>query len=310
MVTPHMAATATAVPGGEDAGLQHEATRRRDLAGLRPAGRGAQRRVGRLLVHGLSPGGSGPGKSPEQNRAEKEVRVSEGRAHAALVYDDEACVGWCQFGVPDELPRIKNRRAYLDGLNDLPDWRITCFFVDRGRRNRGVSSAALAGALEEIGRLGGGTVESYPDEVDGRSVSASFLHNGTLALFERQGSSGSAASARPAGWYARPSGDGGTRDSGRRRTRSRGDDMATITARQPSEPCARTTRWRIQHPLSPTTRRHRATSGLPRPRWGAARCARRRTHGSSPRSRRRGSRGRTTGCRRRSAGWDRTGRAR
>ena len=133
------------------------------------------------------PEGVGRGKSPEQNRAEKEVRVSAGRAHAALVYDDEACVGWCQFGVPDELPRIKNRRAYLDGLNDLPDWRITCFFVDRGRRNRGVSSAALAGALEEIGRLGGGTVESYPDEVDGRSVSASFLHNGTLALFERQG---------------------------------------------------------------------------------------------------------------------------
>jgi GNAT superfamily N-acetyltransferase len=129
----------------------------------------------------------GRGKSPEQNRAEKEVRVGEGRAHAALVYDGEACVGWCPFGVPDELPRIKNRRAYLDGLGDLPDWRTTCFFVDRGRRRRGVSSAALAGALEEIGRLGGGTVESYPDEVDGRSVSASFLHNGTVSLFERHG---------------------------------------------------------------------------------------------------------------------------
>jgi GNAT superfamily N-acetyltransferase len=133
------------------------------------------------------PEGVGREKSPEQNRVEKEVRVGEGRAHAALVYDGETCVGWCQFGVPDELPRIKNRRAYLDGLGDLPDWRITCFFVDRARRRRGVSSAALAGALAEIGRLGGGTVESYPDEVEGRSVSASFLHNGTVALFEHHG---------------------------------------------------------------------------------------------------------------------------
>jgi hypothetical protein len=72
-------------------------------------------------------------------------------------------------------------------LSDLPDWRITCFFVDRGRRHRGVSSAALGGALDEIDRLGGGMVESYPDAVDGRSVSGSFLHNGTLALFERHG---------------------------------------------------------------------------------------------------------------------------
>jgi GNAT superfamily N-acetyltransferase len=133
------------------------------------------------------PEGVGRGKSAAQNRAEKEVRVREGRAHAALVYDGARCVGWCQFGVPDELPRIKNRRAYLDGLDDLPDWRITCFFADRGHRRQGVASVALAGALEEMARLGGGTIESYPDEVDGRSLSASFLHNGTVAMFEQQG---------------------------------------------------------------------------------------------------------------------------
>jgi GNAT superfamily N-acetyltransferase len=96
-------------------------------------------------------------------------------------------VGWCQFGPTDELPRIKRRRAYLDGLTALPDWRITCFFVDRRHRRSGVASAALAGALEEIARLGGGTVESYPEDAEGRSVSASFLHNGTVSLFERHG---------------------------------------------------------------------------------------------------------------------------
>jgi hypothetical protein len=45
----------------------------------------------------------------------------------------------------------------------------------------------LKGALDEIARLGGGKVESYPEEVGGRSVSSSFLHNGTLAMFERYG---------------------------------------------------------------------------------------------------------------------------
>jgi GNAT superfamily N-acetyltransferase len=131
--------------------------------------------------------GAGRGKSAAQNRSEKEARVREDRAHAALVYDGATCVGWCQFGPTDELPRIKRRRAYLEGLGDLPDWRITCFFVDGKYRRKGVGSAALAGALAEIARRGGGIVESYPEDSADRSVSASFLHNGTLSLFERHG---------------------------------------------------------------------------------------------------------------------------
>ena len=122
-----------------------------------------------------------------QNRSDKEARVREGRAHAALVFDGETCVGWCQFGPTDELPRIKHQRAYRDGLTSLPDWRITCFFVDKAYRRKGVAAAALEGALEQIDRLGGGTVESYPEDAEGRSVSSSFLHNGTVAMFEQQG---------------------------------------------------------------------------------------------------------------------------
>jgi GNAT superfamily N-acetyltransferase len=94
---------------------------------------------------------------------------------------------WCQFGPPDELPRIKNHREYRDSRTVLPDWRITCFFTDKAYRRQGVTSAALDAALDQIARLGGGTVESYPEDVAGRSVSASFLHNATVSLFERHG---------------------------------------------------------------------------------------------------------------------------
>lgn len=136
---------------------------------------------------GFHPEGVGGTKTAAHNRSEKEARVRDGRAHAALVYEDEACVGWCQYGPTDELPRIKNRKAYLEGLTTLPDWRITCFFVAKSHRGRGVTAAALQGALQQIAARGGGTVESYPEDVEGRSVSASFLHNGTVAMFERQG---------------------------------------------------------------------------------------------------------------------------
>ena len=49
-----------------------------------------------------------------------------------------------------------------------------------------MATVALAGALDEITRLGGGTVESYPDDIGDRAW-ASFLHNGTVAMFEHLG---------------------------------------------------------------------------------------------------------------------------
>lgn len=127
------------------------------------------------------------GRSVAGNRADKEHRVRTGRAHAALVYDGAVCVGWCQFGAPAELPFIKHAKAYATGFAGLPDWRITCFFVGRGHRGLGVAAAALAGALDLIGGLGGGIVESYPEDTIGRKVSGSFLHNGTLAMFQAAG---------------------------------------------------------------------------------------------------------------------------
>jgi GNAT superfamily N-acetyltransferase len=133
------------------------------------------------------PEGLSRDKSPERNRSVKERRVREGGAPAALVHDGQDCVGWCHFGPPTELPRIKHRRAYEKDLGALPDWRITCFFVDRAHRRGGVAASALEGALQEIALLGGGSVEGYPEDTEDRSVSASFLYSGTVALFENQG---------------------------------------------------------------------------------------------------------------------------
>ncbi|MFO1328499.1 MAG: GNAT family N-acetyltransferase [Rubrivivax sp.] len=128
------------------------------------------------------------GAKPGPHRREaKACRVREGRAHAALVYDAARCVGWCQYGPTAELPRIKRRKACDAARQRDADWRITCFFVDREHRGRGVAATALQGALALIAQAGGGRVESYPEDAAGRRVSASFLHNGSLAMFERAG---------------------------------------------------------------------------------------------------------------------------
>ena len=96
------------------------------------------------------------------NRALKKRLVEEGRAHAALVFDGDQAIAWCQYGPPGELPNIYHRKQYEEELDRLPDYRITCLFVDKRYRRKGVTAVALHGALDLIAQAGGGEVEGYP----------------------------------------------------------------------------------------------------------------------------------------------------
>jgi len=121
-------------------------------------------------------------------RFRKERLVKQGQAHAALVFDGDLAVGWCQYGSPEELPGIHHRKDYDKGLEQLPDYRLTCIFVDKKYRHRGVATAALLGALDLIAKAGGGVVEGYPHDIpQGKKMSSQFLYNTTRTTYEKAG---------------------------------------------------------------------------------------------------------------------------
>lgn len=121
-----------------------------------------------------------------QNRRDHRALVRRGDAHGILVYDGDAVVGWCQFGRAVQLPRIDQGRKYRQlraRLARAADWRITCFFVDRPYRRRGISTVALHAALNAIRRRGGGIVEAYP--TTNRQAVAMWF--GTVGMFHGEG---------------------------------------------------------------------------------------------------------------------------
>lgn len=137
---------------------------------------------------GFHPEGVGNGRTSSQNRDAKRAHVRKGTVHQVLVYDGDECVGWCQYGSPAELPTIKNPKAYNAELTDLPDWRISCIFTDKGHRRAGVARAAVTAALAAIKEAGGGLVEAYPEQVEGREPQrGSYLHTGSENLYEEFG---------------------------------------------------------------------------------------------------------------------------
>jgi hypothetical protein len=123
--------------------------------------------------------------SAENNRALKQQLVNEGRAHAALVFDGDEAVAWCEYCTPAELPNIYHRKEYEAELDTMPDYRITCLFVDKKYRRQALTAVALRGAVDLIAQAGGGVVEGYPHDTEGKKVSV--LYNGTRSLFEQAG---------------------------------------------------------------------------------------------------------------------------
>jgi len=137
---------------------------------------------------GFHPEGVGGDRTAAQNCEAKREHVRTGTVHQILVYAGDACVGWCQYGPPAEVSTIKNPKAYHQGLGELPDWRIGCIFTGKGHRREGVARAAVSAALEAIKEAGGGVVEAYPEQVDGREPQrGAYFHTGPENLFEELG---------------------------------------------------------------------------------------------------------------------------
>ena len=122
------------------------------------------------------------------NREFKRRLVEEDRAHAALVFDGDVAIAWAEYGPVAELPNIHHRKDWEQGVVRMPDYRITCLFVDRRYRRKGVAMVAVRGALALIAAAGGGLVESYPHDLPpGKKTSASFLYNATRSMYEQLG---------------------------------------------------------------------------------------------------------------------------
>ena len=123
--------------------------------------------------------------------AAKEERVRTDRAHAALVFDNVGrAQGWCQCGGPERAaPGSSTARVYEQDAPPLPDWRITCFYVDTHHRGQGIARAALewrAGADRPVAAAAWSR-RSQRSPTGRRRRTAGSCYSATVELFEDHG---------------------------------------------------------------------------------------------------------------------------
>lgn len=113
--------------------------------------------------------------------------VWKGAVPGIIAFDGDVPVGWCAFAPRSEYIRLENSRI-LKPVDDREVWSVSCFFIDKGYRGKGVASSLLKAAVEEARKMGARTIEGYPVEPrDGKRYPAAFAWHGVPAIFDRAG---------------------------------------------------------------------------------------------------------------------------
>lgn len=113
-------------------------------------------------------------------------RVARGSPPPGLLaYSGGDCIGWCALAPRSEYP-VLDRSPNLGPVDDAPVWSITCFFIKRGWRRKGVTGALVRGAIEAARAAGAPMLEAYPWDPHGAKSSGT-VFTGLASTFERLG---------------------------------------------------------------------------------------------------------------------------
>jgi GNAT superfamily N-acetyltransferase len=111
--------------------------------------------------------------------------VDSGVATGLLAYLHGDIVGWIAVEPRDSYPRLAHSRI-LQPVDDQTVWSVTCFFVAKKFRRKGITVELLKAAVEHVRKQGGKIVEGYPIETQ-KDMPAPFIYTGAASAFEQAG---------------------------------------------------------------------------------------------------------------------------
>ena len=119
-------------------------------------------------------------RSREENRAAFREVVKRGPPPGLLAFDGDMAVGWCQLTPRDALPWL-DRTWRLKRVDDVPVWSLSCLYVRKGYRRRGVASALIAAAVKAAQSAKAPALEAYPLDAELTPSSTSTGYASTFA---------------------------------------------------------------------------------------------------------------------------------
>lgn len=122
----------------------------------------------------------------EPNRQAMQAIVQSGAIPGIIAYIDGLPAGWCSIAPRDAFPSLDRSRT-LKRVDDTPVWSITCLFVTKQHRRKGVMLALIDAAVAFARERGATTVEAYPVVPKSDRMPPVFAWTGIASAFERCG---------------------------------------------------------------------------------------------------------------------------
>jgi len=125
------------------------------------------------------------GKGAGNKRAFKRL-VAGGARPGVVAYLGREPIGWCAVAPRSEYSYLDRSRV-LAPVDDAPVWSISCLFVAKAHRRRGVSTRLLRAAAEMAIARGARIVEGYPQAPFAAKTPDAFVWTGTPSAFLKAG---------------------------------------------------------------------------------------------------------------------------
>ena len=132
----------------------------------------------------------------EGNKKEMKRLVEKGEQIGIIGYIDKEPVGWCAVAPRKNFIRLENSRV-LAPLDSEPVWSISCFFIAKPYRRKGLSTELLKEVIKFCCKLNKTkshssgekikALEGYPIVPYNTNIPAAFAWTGIPSAFEKAG---------------------------------------------------------------------------------------------------------------------------
>jgi len=123
-------------------------------------------------------------KGEGNKKAMKEL--TKKAAPGILAYTDEKAVGWCAIAPRREYIRLETSRI-LKAVDDKEVWSVSCFFIHKRYRQKGLSTQLLKSAVDFAVLNGATIVEGYPIDKGKNKMPDVFAWTGFSSIFIKAG---------------------------------------------------------------------------------------------------------------------------
>lgn len=130
------------------------------------------------------------GKDFDENRGDAARQMQKSVVDAKIVpgllaYSEGYPVGWIAIEPRSQYPKLAHSKV-LKPIDDQEVWSVTCFFVEKKHRHKGIAVELLKAAVAHAKKNGAKIVEGYPVDTK-KEEPAPFAFTGTAAVFQHAG---------------------------------------------------------------------------------------------------------------------------